>query len=194
MDYKFFLQGIANIIFNPVKAWETIDSENKPNKVLRDSLFIPLLILVSISTFVGSLIFANTELSAVYSIFVGVKSFVLLYLTTYSAAFILKEITHPLDLGRDFNISFRLIVYSIIPFILCEVLSGLFESLLFVDVIGLYGLYIFWTGAEKLLNPAQHKKMPMLIATTISIISIYAALSFVLNMMTNKIYYAYFIK
>ena len=194
MDYKFFLQGIANIIFNPVKAWETIDSENKPNKVLRDSLFIPLLILVSISTFVGSLIFANTELSAVYSIFVGIKSFVLLYLTTYSAAFILKEITHPLDLGRDFNISFRLIVYSIIPFILCEVLSGLFESLLFVDVIGLYGLYIFWTGAEKLLNPAQHKKMPMLIATTISIISIYAALSFVLNMMTNKIYYAYFIK
>lgn len=194
MDYKFFLQGIANIIFNPVKAWETIDSENKPNKVLRDSLFIPLLILVSISTFVGSLIFANTELSAVYSIFVGVKSFVLLYLTTYSAAFILKEITHPLDLGRDFNISFRLIVYSIIPFIFCEVLSGLFESLLFVDVIGLYGLYIFWTGAEKLLNPAQHKKMPMLIATTISIISIYAALSFVLNMLTNKIYYAYFIK
>lgn len=194
MDYKFFLQGIANIIFNPVKAWETIDSENKPNKVLRDSLFIPLLILVSISTFVGSLIFANTELSAVYSIFVGVKSFVLLYLTTYSAAFILKEITHPLDLGRDFNISFRLIVYSIIPFILCEVLSGLFESLLFVDVIGLYGLYIFWTGVEKLLNPAQHKKMPMLIATTISIISIYAALSFVLNMLTNKIYYAYFIK
>jgi hypothetical protein len=194
MDYKFFLQGIANIIFNPVKAWETIDSENKPNKVLRDSLFIPLLILVSISTFVGSLIFANTELSAVYSIFVGVKSFVLLYLTTYSAAFILKEITHPLDLGRDFNISFRLIVYSIIPFILCEVLSGLFESLLFVDVIGLYGLYIFWTGAEKLLNPAQYKKMPMLIATTISIISIYAALSFVLNMLTNKIYYAYFIK
>ena len=194
MDYKFFLQGIANIIFNPVKAWETIDSENKPNKVLRDSLFIPLLILVSISTFVGSLIFANTELSAVYSIFVGIKSFVLLYLTTYSAAFILKEITHPLDLGRDFNISFRLIVYSIIPFILCEVLSGLFESLLFVDVIGLYGLYIFWTGAEKLLNPAQHKKMPMLIATTISIISIYVALSFVLNMLTNKIYYAYFIK
>jgi len=194
MDYKFFLQGISNIIFNPVKAWETIDSENKPNRVLRRNLFIPLLILVSLSTFVGSLIFANTELSAVYSIFIGVKSFVLLYLTTYSAAFILKEITHPLDLGRDFNISFRLIVYSIIPFILCEALSGLLESLLFVDVIGLYGLYIFWTGAEKLLNPAQHKKMPMLIAITISIIGIYTALSFVLNLLTNKVYYAYFIK
>jgi len=194
MDYKFFLQGIANIIFNPVKAWETIDSENKPNRILRVNLFIPLLILVSIATFLGSLIFANTELSAVYSIFTGVKTFVLLYLTTYFAAFILKEITHPLDLGRDFNISFRLIVYSIIPFILCEVLSGLFESLLFVDIIGLYGLYIFWIGAEKLLNPAQHKKMPMLIATTISIIAIYTALSFILNMLTNKVYHAYFIK
>ncbi len=194
MDYKFFLQGIANIIFNPVKAWETIDSENKPNRVLRRNLFIPLLILVSIASFLGSLIFANTELSAVYSIFVGVKCFVLLYLTVYSTAYILKEITHPLDLGRDFNISFRLIVYSIIPFILCELLCRVFESLLFVDVIGLYGLYIFWTGAEKLLNPAQHKKLPMLIATTISIISIYTVLSFVLNILTNKIFNAYFIK
>jgi hypothetical protein len=194
MDYKFFLHGIANIILNPVKAWETIDSENRPNKVLRDSLFIPLLILVSISTFIGSLIFANTELSAVYSILISVKSFVLWYLTAYSTAYILKEITHPLDLGRDFNISFRLIVYSIIPFILCQVLSGLFESLIFVDIIGLYGLYIFWTGAEKFLNPPQHKKMPMLIATTVCLIGIYAVLSIVLNMLTDKVYYSYFIK
>jgi hypothetical protein len=194
MDYKFFLQGIANIILNPVKAWETIDSENRPNKVLRDSLLIPLLILVSIASFFGSLIFANTELSAVYSIFVGVKSFLLLYLTIYATAYIFKEITHPLDLGRDFNISFRIIVYSIIPLILCQVFSGLFESLLFVNITGLYGLYIFWTGAEKLLNPAQHKKMPMIIATTVCLIGIYTVLSFLLNMLTDKVYNAYFIK
>jgi hypothetical protein len=34
----------------------------------------------------------------------------------------------------------------------------------------------------------------MLIATTISIIVIYAALSFILNMLTDKVYHTYFIK
>jgi hypothetical protein len=68
MDYKFFLQGIKNIILNPVKAWETIDSENRSIKILRNNLFFPLIILVSVSAIAGSLIFTNTKLSPIYSI------------------------------------------------------------------------------------------------------------------------------
>ncbi len=109
-----------------------------------------------------------------------------------SDCLILGEITYPLDLGKDFSISFRLIAFSLAPFILCQVLSRLFESLLFVNVIGLYGLYIFWTGAEKLLNPPQYKKMPLLIATTITLAVIYVAANVLLNMIVDKVYYAFF--
>ena len=160
MDYKFFLNSIKNILLNPVKAWDTIDSENKPVKIIRNSFLFPLIILVSVSSIAGSLIFINTELSPVYSVFMGIKWFLLLFITTYLTAFILGEITFPLDLGKDFSVSFRLIVFSLTPFLLCQVLSRLFESLMFVNVIGLYGLYIFWTGAEKLLSPPHYKKMP----------------------------------
>jgi hypothetical protein len=192
MDYKFFLHGIKNIILNPVKAWEAIDSENKPVKLLRDSFFFPLIILVSVSAFVGSLIFTNAKLSAVYSIFVGIKCFGLLFFTIYATTFIFSEITYPLDLGKDFNISFRIIVYSITPFLICQIFSGLFESLLFVNIIGLYGLYIFWTGAEKMLSPPQYKQMPMLIATTFAISGIYIATNLLLTMLIDRIYFAYF--
>lgn len=193
MEYKFFLQGISNIILNPVKAWETINSENRPIKILRDYLFFPLIILVSVASFIGSLIFSNSELTTVYSVFIGVKSFLLLYLTTYSASFVLGEITYPLDLGKNFDISIRLITYSIIPFLLCQVFSGIFESLLFINVLGLYGLYIFWTGSEKLLNPVQYKKMPLVIATTVCLIGIYVVLNFALGILIDKLYYAYFV-
>ncbi len=168
MNYKFFLLGIKNIIINPIKAWETIDSENRPVKIVRDSFLFPLIILVSVSAFAGSLIFTNPMLSPVYSIFTGIKCFLLLYLTIYATAIVFGEITYPLDLGKDFSISFRIIVYSVVPFLMCQILSRLFESLVFVNIIGLYGLYIFWTGAEKILNPPQYKKIPMLIATIIS--------------------------
>ena len=192
MNYKFFLIGLKNIILNPVKAWETIDSENKKVKVVRDSFLFPLIILVSISAFAGSLIFTNTELSPVFSIFVGVRTFIVLFFTIYATSLILGEITFPLDLGKDFTISFRIIVYSVTPFLLFQILSGIFESLLFANVIGLYGLYIFWTGVDKLLSPPQYKKMPLLIATTISMVVIYVATNMLLTKLVERIFYAFF--
>lgn len=192
MDYKFFISGIKNILLDPVKAWEIIDSENKSVKVVRDSYLLPLIILVSASAITGSLIFTNTELSPVYSIFVGIKHFILLFFTIYATAFMLGEITFPLDLGKDFSVSFRIIVYSITPFLLCQILSCIFESLLFVNVIGLYGLFIFWTGSEKLLSPPQYKKMPLIIASLLTLAGIYIASSVVLNMLIDKIFYAFF--
>jgi len=192
MDYKFFLSGLKNIIFSPVKAWETIDSENKSVKIIRDNFLFPLIILVSITAIAGSLLFTNTELSPVYSIFTGIKWFLVFFVSIYLTSLILGEITFPLDLGKNFSVSFRLIAYSLAPFILCQVLSRLFESLLFVNVIGLYGLYIFWTGAEKLLNPPQYKKMPLLIAATITLAVVYVGTSVALNMLVDKVYYAFF--
>ena len=155
MNFKFFLNGIKNIILDPAKAWESIDSENRSVRTIRNSILIPLIVLVAVSSFFGSLIFVNSGLPPVYSVFVSIKCFVLLLITIYVTAFILNEITYTLDLGKDFNISFRLVVYSMIPFLLCQILSRLFESLLFVNIIGLYGLYIFWTGVEKLLSSSS---------------------------------------
>jgi hypothetical protein len=192
MNYKFFLSGLKSIIFSPVKAWNTIDSENKSVKFIRDNYLFPLIIFVTISAIAGSLLFINTELSPVYSIFMGIKWFLTIFITIYLTAFILGEITFPLDLGKNFQVSFRLIVYSITPFLLCLILSRLFESLLFVNVIGLYGLYVFWTGSEKLLTPPHYKKMPLLIATTITLSVIYILTSILLNMLTERLYYAFF--
>jgi hypothetical protein len=192
MNFKFFLNGIKNIILDPAKAWESIDSENKSVRTIRNSIFIPLIILVSISCFFGSLIYVNPGLPPVYSVFVSIKCFVLLLITVYGTALILTEITYALDLGKDFHISFRLVVYSMIPFLLCQILSRLFESLLFVNIIGLYGLYIFWSGVDKMLSLPQYKKMPMLIATTISMVVIYLGSDYLLSMLIKKVYYAIF--
>jgi hypothetical protein len=193
MDYKFFLNSFINIIINPVKAWETIDSENRPIKLVRNSFFFPLILLVSISAFAGSLLYVNSKMPAVYSLFVSIKCFILFFFVTYASAFIVKEITYPLDLGRDFRISFRLIVFSMTPFLICQVMSRLFESLIFVNLIGLYGLYIFWVGAEKILNPPQYKKMPLLIASILSITGIFVVSDFILTKLTDRIYYAFFL-
>lgn len=193
MDYTFLPKGLINIIFNPEKEWGRIVSENKTTIFLRNNYLFPLILLVSISAIAGSLIFINTELSPVYSLLIGLKSFLLLLITVYASSLIFSQITYPLDLGKDFKTSFRIIVYSITPFLLCEIISSIFESLLFLDILGLFGLYIFWIGTEKILTPPDYKKMPMLIATFVSIIGIYIVSDIILKMLTDKIYNSFFI-
>ena len=192
MDFKFLVNSIKKIIHNPVMAWDDIYSENKSVKLIIGSLLFPLIILTAVSAFLGSFLFTNTELLKVYSVFTGVKYFILIFLVICGTAFIFKEITSALGLGRDFNLSFRLIAYSLIPFLICQIVSRLFESFIFINVLALFGLYIFWTGMEKLLNPPEKKKLPLLIATTLTFIIVFIAVSWFLTMVFDKFYFALF--
>jgi hypothetical protein len=192
MNLNFFLQGIKNIVFNPAKIWETVKSEHTPTALTRNSFFIPLAILVALSAFFGSLYFTNSELSPLYSVFFSIKCLAVIFIAVYATSYLMGEITYPLDLVRDFNISFSMIVFSVTPFLMCQILSRLFESLLFVNIIGFYGLYIFWIGTEKILNPPQYKKMPLLIAVFVTFTGIYIATDLLLSMITDRVYYLLF--
>lgn len=192
MDIKYFITGLKNILFDPSQAWETINIEHKPLKVIRDSFLLPLILLVSLASLTGSLMFTSNNLPPVYSIFTGLRTFLVLLCTVYATAFVLGEVTFPLDLGKDFYTSFTIITFSFVPFLICQIFSGLFESLLFVNIIGLYGLYIFWAGAEKFLDPPQYKKMPLLIATSVLAIIVYVVMNSVLKTILDKIFYALF--
>jgi hypothetical protein len=192
MDFKFLHRRIKYVILDPVKAWDAIHSENRPIKDVRGSFFFPLIILVAIAALTGSLIFDNSGLSVAYSILAGVKYFLLYYFAIYATALILREISYALDLGRNFTVSFKLIAYSIAPLLLCQITCRIFESFIFVNVLSLYGLYIFWLGMEKMLAPPEHKKMPMLIAATISLTGIIVAGNLILTMVVDRIYFTFF--
>jgi hypothetical protein len=193
MDFKFLYKSLLRIIFTPGKAWEIVLMENRPLKVLRNNYLLPLIAIVSISAFLGSFIFANKTLHPIYSVMIGVKFFFLLLIVPFIAAYILNEITKPLDLGKNFTTSFRLIVYSMTPFFFCQIASHLFESLIFVNILALYGVYIFWAGAEKILSPPDYKKMPLLISIFIALTGIYIASNLVLSSIVDRIYNSFFV-
>lgn len=192
MDYKFLYYSLIRIIFTPGKAWTNILDENKSVKYLRNNYLIPLLVILSIAAFLGSIIFTNATLSPIYSVMSGLKFFFLFLTVVYLSAVVLGEITKPLDLGKDFAISFRLIVYSLTPLLLCQIASQLFESLIFANVLSFAGMYIFWIGAEKMLNPPDYKKMPLLVAIFVVITGIYFGSDWILTAIIDRIYFSFF--
>jgi Co/Zn/Cd efflux system component len=56
----------------------------------------------------------------------------------------------------------------------------------------LHSLFIFWTGSERILNPPEYKKMPMLIASAVTVIALYIGLSWILTQIVDRVYYAFF--
>jgi hypothetical protein len=153
---------------------------------------LPLILLISVSSVAGSAMYTNAEMSGIYSFLTGIKSFFLFFISIYATAFIHKEITYPLDLGKNFAVSFRLISFSLVPYLLCQVLSSFFESLLFINVLAFYGLYLFWTGSEKLLTPPAYKKMPLLIATCITFTGVFIATNLLFTMIMDRVYLKFF--
>lgn len=188
MDLKFLFQGVKNMISDPEKAWETMDPENKNISHLRENLLLPLIILTSLAAFAGALIYSNYESRTLYAIFTGIRSFLVLTVTVFGTALIMGEITKPLDLGKSFPTSFTLTAFSFVPFFICQIFSGIFESLFFVNILALYGLYIFWEGSEKLLDPPEYKKLPLLVASFASAVIVYIAANGLMGFLAEKIF------
>lgn len=192
MDYKFFFRQIALIIFSPGKAWKRISEENIPLRRVRNNLLFPLLIGVAICSFLGSLLFSNTTLHTIYSVFVAAKYFFLDLFVVYITALLFREIAKALDLAADFPISFRIIVYSLVPFFILQMASLLFESLAFINVLSLYGLWILWMGEDITLNPPDHKKIPMLVAILVVVAELYIGGNIALSSVIDRIYFSFF--
>jgi hypothetical protein len=192
MNYKFFPFAIKNMFLHPGKAWDIINSEDISTSELRNGFLIPVIFLISASAFGGSIMFVNSKLAPSYSLMEAAKCFIVTYIAIYGTARILIEVTSRLELGRDFNVSFRLVVFSSVPFLTCQFLSRFFESLLFINILAFFGLYVFWVGVEKLLNPPQKMKMPLLIATTVIMLIIYIVSNVVLSKIIDKVYYSLF--
>jgi hypothetical protein len=136
--------------------------------------------------------FINTTLKPMYSVIQAITAFLFLYLGVYASAFVVREITRALDLGHDFLVAFKLVAYSMAPIFLSLTISRLFESLLFINVLGLYGLYIFWIGMETMVNPPDHKKLPMIIAVVVSMLIVFLLLRVILSKLTETVYFGIF--
>lgn len=192
MDFRFLYHRTKYFIISPERAWDVVHHEERPMKFIRGSFFMPLTILVTVSAFVGSLFFINTSLKPMYSVLVALNTFLFLYLGIYASAFVVREIMRAMDLGHDFLVAFKLVAYSMAPIFLSLTISRLFESLLFINVLGLYGLYIFWIGMEIMINPPDHKKLPMIIATLVAMTGIFLLLQVTLGKLTHILYFSFF--
>ena len=192
MNFSFFLNRIKNLIIDPVKAWEVIHSENRPISQASNSFLYPLLILGAVSAFLGSFLFSHNGLHTSYFVLTGIKYLLVMFIAIYITALVLKEITKVLDLSCNFATAYKLVIFSTAPLLLCQVLSRLFESFIFVNILSFYGLYVFWAGISIMIETPTNKKLPLLIAAGITFFGTFVISSWLLTRIIDKLYFLLF--
>lgn len=192
MDYRFLYLRIKNLTIDPVREWDSIMAGDRSLGDIKRLFLLPLVIMASVAAFLGTLFFTHSGLNIFYSVFAGVRTVILYYTVVYAFTYLYNLVSGYLELKKDRDFAFRLIVYSISPLLVCQIISQLFESLIFVNVLSFYGLYFCWAGLLSYPGLNDKKRLQLFIASLILFVVLFFGVDQILATVSDKVYFSLF--
>ena len=187
VSFLDIINSSKQLIINPKLFWisKKKDLEN-PSKLLMGYL-LPIITIVALAVFLGEF-FRSSEFYIVTALLKSARIIVLFLLQYLIATFFTNELIKTFGSKKNIDISRNLIVYSLTPFLLVSIITGLFPFLYVIEVLGLYSFYIFWTGVNELLVFPENKKSSYTIITIVVNFFIFSFLSITLSKLVIAYY------
>jgi hypothetical protein len=167
------------MIFNPRAFWKSRNEIRETQDDLFKNLLFPLLAAVCTAVFFGE--FFRSDYFRIWVALLWVIREILLFAALYFVGvygtnemikyFGYEEKTEPLQ---------KLVAYSMVPFMLVSVVTGLFPFFYFLDIFGIYGFYIFTIGSNRLLSFPKEKRGNIILKIVAANWIVFGLLSFVL--------------
>ncbi len=189
---KINLSEIINrinlIILNPKTFWNSQKGNNQGLSELFGGYFLPLLLVTVLAVFLGEF-FRSTHFYAVPAVLNSLIKMVLFVLTYFISAYFINILMKTFGAEKNINVAHQLVAYSLTPLLLISIFTGLIPYLKDLNILGLYGFYIFWIGVTELLDfPDQKRRESYILITLLIIVFIFYFLSLTLK----KLLEAYF--
>lgn len=171
-------ERVKGILLNPRAEWSIIEREPGDVAYLFMNYVAILAAIPAVCGFIGSSIIGISlpGLGTVrVPIVTGLVGAVVGYLLTFAMVYIvalLADLLAPTFQGqKNFENALKLTVYSYTPAWLVGVFL-LIPSLGFLTILGLYGLYLLWTGIPPLMKAPQEKSIVYTLAIIVCAIVI----------------------
>ena len=171
-------ERVKGILLNPRAEWSIIEREQGDVAYLFMNYVAILAAIPAVCGFIGSSLIGislpglGTVRVPIVTGFVGA---VVGYLLTFAMVYIvalLADLLAPTFQGqKNFENALKLTVYSYTPAWLVGVFL-LIPSLGFLTILGLYGLYLLWTGIPLLMKAPQEKSIVYTLAIIVCAIVI----------------------
>ncbi len=150
------VERVKNIILTPRTEWLVIEREPGDVVYLFTNYVAILAAIPAICNFIGTtLIGISVPTVGTFRLGFGagilnlILTYVLSFVIVYLVALITDALAPTFGGQKNFEQSLKLVTYSYTPGWLVGIFS-LIPALSFLGILGLYGLYLFWTGVSPL--------------------------------------------
>lgn len=175
---------VKNIMLRPDSEWQAIAAESDSVTSLFVRYVAPLALIPALAGFVGYSIIGVTVSVGTFRVPLvpGLINLVLGYIFTfvlvYAVALVIDLLAPSFRAERNLANALKLSVYSFTPVWLAGIFI-LVPGLAFLSILGLYGLYLLWTGLTPLMGSPRDKSFWYAIAVVIAAIVVTTALAIV---------------
>lgn len=174
MDINKIFNRAKNIIVKPDDEWQVIKSETTDKKEVILNYALPLIVLIAIASLIGSSITKlHIGISFPSVLISSVVVFIIQFTAMYLSAVIINELAPSFGSKKDINAAFKLVIYASTASYVASMLGGLIPvlSVLF-SILGLYSIYLFWTGITPMMETPENKKVGYIIVSCLIIVAI----------------------
>lgn len=190
MDLKAQHSGLFHesfsLITHPARFWHR-QSAGGFTKPAFGRFFLPWALLTGLAVLLGELLWGSEILWS----FVLIKalretvSYLLLY---FLSSAVVYKLLGNFKGGASRAALNSVLAYSLLPFLMASIITGLFPGLYIVGIVGLYGFYLLILGTQLCLEVPKENQSRFIILSILMIVLIFGTV----NMISWKLFQAYF--
>lgn len=187
------LDRIKSIIFYPSYQWKIIAAEKRTLKEDFNNYALTIILIGAAAQALGSFFFVRNVLDIdayrfSFPIVQAVFYIIIQTLTVFILTFFVFGMSKKFQSQKNFANSGKLVIYSLTPLFLCNIIVNLDHRLVFLLIPAFYGLYIFAKGLPLMLKTNLHKIPAFLFIIAISALGILYLLGNVFELLTRLIF------
>ncbi len=168
---------VQELILNPRGFWRSHSHDRESQDDLFRNLLFPLLAVVCTAVFFGE--FFRSDYFRIWVALLWVIREIILFATLYFVGvYGTNEMIKYFGYEDKIEPLQKLVAYSLVPFMLISVGTGLFPFFYFLDIFGIYGFYIFTMGSNRLLSLPKEKRGSIILKIIVANWIVFGLLSY----------------
>lgn len=170
------VERVKSILLTPKTEWPAIEREPGDVNYLFINYVAILAAIPAVCGFIGSLV-ARLPIGAALAF--AVLNYVLTFVGVYIMALIIDALAPTFGGQKNSANALKLASYFPTPFWLVGVFSVI-PGLRFLGILGLYGLYLLWTGLSPLMRSPEDKSLVYAAAVIVCAIILWFAIGVII--------------
>ncbi|WP_423128121.1 YIP1 family protein [Gaoshiqia sp. Z1-71] len=170
-QYNWIYQECKSILADPKKFWDKKQPDYfTENIVVR--LLLPLIVITGAAVFLGELI-SKPDYLLSFALMKAIRIIVSYLIQYYLAVAVISALQVNYGGLHDRQFLSYVIAFTLLPFVIASFITGLFHGLALLNIVGLYGFYIFVTGAQTSLGIPEVNRSRFIMLSILLILLIF---------------------